>query len=165
MRNLLRFIINNQFVLLFVLLETIAITLVVKNNNYQGAQYNDLSYTINGYIAKKKYDVLQYLSLRDVNNRLATENALLKNELEKSKLNRQPIASDISKTALRDAHFSYVEAKVVFNSVNKQYNYIILNKGLKDSIQPDMAVICPDGIVGVVESVFRELFFCYLFIE
>lgn len=149
MRNLLRFLVNNQFILLFLLLETIAITLVVKNNNYQGAQYNQLSYVINGYLSQKKNSFFQYLSLSDVNGELADENARLKNELERLRMIKEVSFVD----TLRQEHFGYISARVVYNSVNKQYNYIILNKGANSGIKPDMAVICPDGVVGIIQSV------------
>jgi rod shape-determining protein MreC len=39
---------------------------------------------------------------------------------------------------------------VINNSINKQFNFITLNKGSLHGIEPEMAVIAPDGVVGVV---------------
>lgn len=46
--------------------------------------------------------------------------------------------------------YSYVAAKVISNTVNRQFNYLTINKGLADGIRPDMGVVGGNGIVGVV---------------
>lgn len=49
--------------------------------------------------------------------------------------------------------YSYIAAKVISNTVNKQFNYITINKGLVDGIRTDMGVVGGNGIVGVVIGV------------
>jgi len=49
--------------------------------------------------------------------------------------------------------YEFYPARVINNSVNKQSNYITLDKGSLAGIQADMAVVAPDGIVGVVRNV------------
>lgn len=44
-------------------------------------------------------------------------------------------------------------AHVIFNTINKTHNYIILDKGKKDGVVPDMAVLSPNGVAGVVSDV------------
>jgi rod shape-determining protein MreC len=47
--------------------------------------------------------------------------------------------------------YIYRDAKVVFNSVNFENNYLQLNRGAKNGIRDNMAVLNSDGaIVGVV---------------
>ena len=48
--------------------------------------------------------------------------------------------------------YDYTEARVIKNSWSQQNNYIIIGKGRSHGIEPDMAVISPQGIVGVVVS-------------
>jgi len=48
--------------------------------------------------------------------------------------------------------YKYVSAKVVSSTVNKKQNYITINKGKKHGIEPEMGVIGPNGIVGIVVS-------------
>jgi rod shape-determining protein MreC len=152
MRNLLRFIVNNQFVLLFLIFEIFSMFLVIKNNNYQSGQYLNLAQNVNGYFSKKKNDLIQYLSLSEINNQLATENANLKNEIERLARETKTQVNFVKDTVHKQS-YSYITAKVVNNSINKQYNYITLNKGSLDSVKPEMAVISPNGVVGIVESV------------
>jgi len=42
---------------------------------------------------------------------------------------------------------------VVNSSVNRQLNYLTLNKGKKDGILPEMGVLNEQGLVGVVKNV------------
>ncbi|NJK85384.1 MAG: rod shape-determining protein MreC [Bacteroidales bacterium] len=49
--------------------------------------------------------------------------------------------------------YVFIHARVINNSTDKQYNYITLNRGNKDGIEKEMAVVCSDGIVGVVKEV------------
>ena len=46
-----------------------------------------------------------------------------------------------------------MSARVINNSVNRQFNYLTINRGKADGVEPDMGVICPEGLVGVVTSV------------
>jgi rod shape-determining protein MreC len=57
--------------------------------------------------------------------------------------------------AYPDSNLFYrlIPAKVINNSVNKQYNYITLNKGRRHGIIPDMGIVSPEGVVGVVINV------------
>ena len=49
--------------------------------------------------------------------------------------------------------YDMATAHVVFNTINKTHNYIIIDKGKKDGITPDMAVLSPNGVAGVVSDV------------
>jgi rod shape-determining protein MreC len=49
--------------------------------------------------------------------------------------------------------FDYISANVIYNSINKTHNYIIIDKGYDDSIQVDMAVFSPEGVLGIVNDV------------
>lgn len=114
-------------------------------------RYLNFAQRLSASINQKKDNLLTYLSLNELNSQLVEENTKLKNELEqfrKESGGKVPAILDSSAK-----QFSFIEAKVVNNSVNKQYNYITVNKGRLDGIVPDMAVISMNGIVGKVESV------------
>ena len=55
----------------------------------------------------------------------------------------------------KDKHRMYdiTTAHVIFNTINKVNNYIIIDKGKKEGIVPDMAVLSPNGVAGVVSDV------------
>ncbi len=58
-----------------------------------------------------------------------------------------------SELSIGDSLFHFISAKVINNSVNKQYNYITLNKGRKDGIKPDQGIVNSDGVVGIITNV------------
>ena len=49
--------------------------------------------------------------------------------------------------------YSFVMADVVNNSVTYLSNYITVNKGRKDGVEPDMGVVSERGVVGIVSTV------------
>jgi rod shape-determining protein MreC len=53
----------------------------------------------------------------------------------------------------RMQQYEYLQARVVNNSVTSQYNYLTLDKGSVEGVEPDMAVATDRGIVGIVVSV------------
>ena len=46
--------------------------------------------------------------------------------------------------------FKLVAAKVVSNSLDKDENFITIDKGSWDGVRKDMGVACGNGVVGVV---------------
>jgi rod shape-determining protein MreC len=152
MRNLLRLIINNQFFLIFLLFEIIALFMVVRSNNYQQARYINMSQSINGVVSKRVNNLLEYLYLKDVNAQLKEENLQLRNQIEILKRDN-PNYKILFRDTVYKQRYIYIPARVIYNSINRQYNFITIDKGIIDGIKPDMAVVSANGVVGKVESV------------
>jgi len=93
-----------------------------------------------------------YFSLRRENKRLVEENVLYRNQLKRDWTIRDFEEFTIQDSAYKQL-YTYIEASVINNSVNKNHNYIILDKGRENGIEPDMAVISEKGVVGIVKSV------------
>lgn len=150
MKSLLNFLIKYHVFFLFIVLEFFSLTLIIRYNNFQRVNLLNSSNTISGSIYNQYYNIVEYFSLRKINEQLAAENANLRTELFKH------LHSDIEKTIERNYNneiYISVSAKVINNSVNKQYNYLTLNRGSKHGIKPEMGVICSDGVVGVIINV------------
>jgi rod shape-determining protein MreC len=152
MRNLLRLIINNQFFLIFLLFEIISLLMVVRSNNYQQARYINMAQSINGFVSKKFNTLLEYLYLKDINAQLIEENLHLRNQIEKL-IHDNPNYKILFRDTIYKQRYTYIPARVISNSVNKQYNFITIDMGAVDGIKPDMAVVSANGVVGKVESV------------
>ncbi len=88
-----------------------------------------------------------------VNKKLAKENAQLKSLISDLPYIRITPYSIVSKAEITDSLYRFISARVINNSVDKQDNYITLNKGRKHGIKPDQGIINSDGIVGVVTHV------------
>ena len=152
MRLLFLLLWRNNFTLLFVILESFCIFLLVQNNKFQHASV--LNATNNG-VAKVMEGVsyvTDYIHLRDNNLILANENATLRNALKQSQF-----VNDSNVVMIRDTIskqlYSYTTAKVVNNSVSMRNNYLTLNKGSLDGIQPRNGVITSSGVIGTVQQV------------
>jgi rod shape-determining protein MreC len=151
MRNLIVFIWRNNFFVLFLLLEVACVYLLVQNNTYHRASFINSANDLTGSIYKANANVREYLHLRDENVRLASENAYLRNKSLTSYM-KIPMGEFFIKDTIYRQQYVYTYAKVVNNSTHQQNNYLTLNKGYKQGIQRDMAVITTDGIVGVVTN-------------
>lgn len=81
MRTLFLLIRRFKNLLLFLLLEIIAIVLIVQKKSIQGSDILSSSNAVAGYLYKKKSDVTYYFGLRDVNEALVEENSRLRNEI------------------------------------------------------------------------------------
>lgn len=152
MKELLRFVIRYHFALLFILLESIGITFLIRNNTYHKAWSVNFTHTISGNFSKKIAGITDYFSLRKENRQLIEENNKLYN-LVKSSTNISYIDQKKETGSSLRLNYVYIPARVIDNSTNKQFNYIILDKGKQDGIEPDMGVVCNDGIVGVIKEV------------
>jgi rod shape-determining protein MreC len=94
---------------------------------------------------------VNYFGLTEVNRELSEENAFLRSELAEIYL--KPDSAIAQKLVIQESIYNFISAKVINNSVNRQYNYITLNKGRKDGIRPDMGIINSDGVVGLITNV------------
>lgn len=151
MRNLLNFLYRHHAFILFLLLELLCFTLIFRYNSFQRVRFLNSSNMVAGWAYKNYHSAEEFIALKKINDRLATENANLRSRLlsikEDQAVSALPFYPDSSEL------YRLIAAKVINNSVNKQYNYITLDKGSENGIEPDMGIICPEGVVGVVVSV------------
>ena len=152
MKNLFRFIIKFHRTILFLFLELICFLLVVNNNYYQKAVFFNSSNKICGSLYESYNNITSFVSLKQENEKLIAENTRLKNSIKPETKDSITISNltDTSK------HYYYRYAKVVNNSINRQHNSITINKGSKDGIKPEMAVVSAEGVVGITRKVNRH---------
>ncbi len=101
-----------------------------------------------------------YLYLHNVRK----ENQQLRDQIERMKLDEVRLSEDAKMArrvqALLAFKESYVDttiaAQVIGNSGSEQSRIIYIDKGTRDGIKTDMAVITPTGIVGKIVQVFPE---------
>lgn len=152
MGNLIKLLIRYSFFILFLLLEIICFFLIVQNNHYQRSSFLNMFYETSGSIQNKYAAITEYLSLKKINKELAEENALLKISTLESKMKLFGENYLINDTLFKQKYV-YITCKIINNSVNKSSNYITLDKGALNGIEPEMGVIGPNGIVGIVKHV------------
>ena len=135
------------------LLLILSLTLTITSHTYHRSEYINSANRISGSVYTKINDVNEYLSLKEKNKELASENALLKEML----FNRKDTLIT-SKTLFRNDlnNFNVVVGKVVKNSFNARENYITINAGKALGIKTDMGVINDKGVVGIVEKTAKD---------
>ncbi len=125
--------------------------LIVNYNNFQKAKFLNASNSITGNIFESYSSVYNFFHLKAINEQLSKDNATLRKRIQDLLLS--DIKLDSKRISNLGLDYQFIPARVINNSVNKQYNYITLNKGSADGIEQDMGVIGPDGVVGVITNV------------
>jgi len=139
--------------LLFLVLQAGAIVMIVNNSYFQ--QNAILNFIRARQIRwwEKQSSWVAFTNLKETNRQLALENIRLLNEVARL---TDPLTGKSLQTkdsvALRDS-FSYIPARVIKNSVNRQHNFLVIDKGSQDGLEQDMGVISSRGIIGVVSHV------------
>jgi rod shape-determining protein MreC len=93
-----------------------------------------------------------YFSLKSDNEKLAAENAMLRSALKSSYYNSAVQQVKVVDSAYKQ-RYTYIPAMVVNITTNKINNYITINRGAKAGIKVKMAVMGPEGVVGIVKDV------------
>lgn len=158
MRNVFLLIRRFSLLLLFLLLQVLSISLLVKYSKSHQARYMELSYELTGRINKKYATTIGYLTLGENNRLLAEENNRLRNQSGINFTRIDTSAKPVKDTSRLDSttvirKFLWRTAHVINNSVSTQNNMITLERGRNQGIQPEMAVMAAGGIVGLVTDV------------
>ena len=138
MRNLFRFIKDYHFVLLFILMESFSLFLYISNHKFQQSKFLSFTQEYTGTIFGYYSDLSEYLKLKEENNFLQRENAKLYALLSKKKENTNPILNE------------YIPSRIIKNSIFKQNNFILLDKGENDGVKSGMGVMVDNGVIGII---------------
>ncbi len=152
MRYFFNFLLRNYFIIVFLILESFAVYLTVNNHTFHRSIALSVSGEITGRMENSVNNVTEYLRLKEANTRLAEENSRLRSQIPELIIKKFKQVYSKNDTVFKQ-QYQFIPAKVISNSVTRRNNYIMLDKGLVDGIRQDMAVIAPDGIVGIVTKV------------
>lgn len=130
----------------------VCLLLIVNNNNYHKTVFLNSNNAISGGIYDKVTSFSDYIRLTNINDQLSKENTLLHNLLAEN-FKYSADSFFYYEDSIFKQQFVYRSAKVINNSINKQRNYITLNKGRKQGIKPEMGVIANNSVIGIVKSV------------
>ena len=152
MRSLIRFFQKHHILFLFLVLEGISLMMLFQNNYIQRIAFVKATNFVSGNIYEQIGKWRDYLYLREQNRQLIDENTRLRSMLPKAFFTADTSCIFLTDTVKRK-RYAYLPAKVIDNSVNKQYNLIMLDRGKDEGIEEGMAVVGPEGIAGVVYGV------------
>ncbi|HQY10641.1 MAG: rod shape-determining protein MreC [Ferruginibacter sp.] len=162
MRNIFLFIRRYFNLLLFLFLQVFSIYLIVHYSRYHNAIFSSASNQLTGKVNKQFSRVEYYFQLKKTNDSLVKANAKLYNKL-KADFELPDTTAKVFIDSLKvDSiegyrKYRYYPAKVVYNSVAAQNNYLVLSRGLAQQVKIGMGVIDPNsGVVGVITDVSKD---------
>ncbi len=144
MQRIVNFILHYRDAFLYVLLLVFCLVLTIRSHSYHQSKFFNSSKSITGGVLSIKTGINDYFGLSEENERLAEENTRLRFLLFNS--GKTDIATK------EEPLFEVIHARVVKNMYASPRNYITINKGGTDSVEQDMGVITPFGILGIVEN-------------
>ena len=156
MRNLLIFITKYNAFFLFLIFEISSLVIYIQYNSFQKATFINSANKVTGGLYAKSNELYSYLSLNEVNDSLARENARLRNQLKTSFYVDTLAKRTVTDTVYKQ-QYTYIQAKVINNSTNRSNNYLTIDRGAKAGIIKGMGVICSSGLVGKVVFVGEHL--------
>ncbi len=143
MFRLVRFLKRYYTVFLFILLEGLAVNYYINSTGYTRAGLHNAASHITGGIDGFFVSIGDYFRLGRKNAELVDELASAYNELERYKN-----AEKLLPTEHADSKYFYSTARLVRNSVNRQRNYFVIDKGAEDGMEENMAVLTTGGAVA-----------------
>lgn len=149
MYKLFLFLRRISFFLLFVGIEILALRYYADSSSYNQAKMINASNFLTGDIQAGISAVKHFFSLGRDNRRLTEEVAALREQLLLYELRADTLPEytppdDAEKTYL------FASAKVINNSIVRSENLFTLNKGMRDGVKTEMAVLSDGAIVGYV---------------
>ncbi len=148
MHKLFEFIRSVYVVVLFLLLEIIAVSYYARSTHYTQARLLARSTRMLGGVHEAFSGVRHYFTLGRENRRLVARIAELEERLAASESAVAAAGLDSCVLTGEWSKYRMVPATVVGNSVNRTQNLITLDRGLADGVVESMAVLSPDGAMA-----------------
>ena len=149
MQQIFNFIYKNSNRLLFLLLLGISFFLTIQSHSYHRSKVINSANFLSGGVYERINNVSEYLNLRTQNDALAQENAKLRSLL----FDLKDTASIPKLDSIKGLHpDDIIVSKEIHNSFNSDENYLTLNSGSLQGVEPDMGVINSLGIVGIIDN-------------
>lgn len=149
MRHLLLFLYQHANWFVFLLLQGLCLLLIASYSSYHGSALRNTGMEIAGYGLAVYQKATQYLRLGEENQRLAAENARLRQQVM-----LKASGTDSVQVSTSGQHeYAYSVARVIQATSTANNNYLMIDKGAADGIEPRMGIIGPDGVVGIVRNV------------
>lgn len=152
MDKLLGFLWRYNYFLFFSFLFSFSIYLLILHNQYQHTRFFTRYYELSGRYNSLKTNFFNYLHLQDINQSLLQENTYLRENNISALLKREKGSIFIQDTVYAQK-YTYIPAMVTKSTTNLENNYLIIDQGSNQGIEPEMGVITSEGIVGTVRHV------------
>jgi rod shape-determining protein MreC len=156
MRNIFFFIRRFSTLLLFLFLQGVAVWLLFKYNRFHRTVGMGMASEITGVVNTQVDRLDDYFHQGEENKRVHRMNDSLMNLLQANFMVTDSTRHVVNDTLLIDStrtirRYYWLDAKVVYNTINFDKNYLQLNRGARYGVRENMAVLNSDGsVVGQV---------------
>lgn len=146
---LLRLFSKNGLFVFFIFLQLTALVLIFSRNSMQQSWIAGQTAAFNSWVSGYIDEGASYLKLKQINEQLVTQNKVLMQQVYGKKA-VNPQFRKVYDTIGGGQIFTFVDGEIVFNSINRKDNYFTINRGRRDGVLPQMGVMAPTGIAGIV---------------
>jgi rod shape-determining protein MreC len=158
MRNIYLFLLRNSVLILFLVLQAIALLALFNFNRFHESVLNMFANEFAGSVYRQIDRAEAYFNLQKENDKLRDQNARLLSMLPSGQLLPDTTLLDgIDSTAFMSVdklrQYQFLSARVISNSVFLQQNYLMLHRGSSQGVEPNLAVVGAEGIIGTVVNV------------
>ncbi len=129
--------------MLFIFLELMSIILIINSHNYAQTKVHSLKTEISGKINRRLSFIEERINLLKHNKELEEQNTRLLNTIH------NPLKNEAINLP---GQYEFIPGFVISNQYSFSHNNILINRGRKDGVEPEMGVIGTNGIVGIVQK-------------
>ena len=158
MNNLIEFFKKAFHIIVLAVLLILSIVMLGKSLSFNGYRLARATQSIVGPIQKSGAGMIHRFRLGPENEALVKQNIELMRErenmfIEKVDTTLTAMSRPDSVNRQQVRLYDYTYAHVIFRTTDRAFNYMIVDKGEKDGVTRDMAVLSPEGVAGVVTDV------------
>ena len=159
MRNILLFIRRFFTVIVFLVLQALALWFLFNYNRFHRAKGLGVANEITGWFSSRYNTAEDFFRMKEENRRLLKMNDSLINLLPSNFLRQDTSVQVTTDTIPYDAlgnvrRYAWRPAQVMYNTVNFEKNYVQINRGSNQGVKDNMGVFSSDGgLVGQVVNV------------
>jgi len=105
---------------------------------------------VNSWVSGYIDEGADYLKLKQINDELVAQNRQLMIQLYGEDPGSEPRFVRVDDRLKGKQIYNFVDADVLYNSINRNDNYFTINRGARHGVRPEMGVTAPEGIAGIV---------------
>ena len=147
---LLRLFSKNGLFVFFLFLQLTALALIFSRNSMQQSWISGQTAAFNSWVSGYIDEGTSYLKLKQINEQLVAQNKVLMEQVYGKNPSWIPNFRKVHDTIGGGQIYTFVDGEIVFNSINRKDNYFTINRGRRDGVLPQMGVMAPKGIAGIV---------------
>ncbi len=158
MRNVFLFIRRYFNLLLFLVMQIVALSFLFRYNKFHEAVFMNAAGEVTGRFNDKYNMIEYYFQLKKTNDELVKENERLHQLVKQNYEGPDSVSKLVVDTVFSDSvrkfqKYIYLMAKVVNSTTTSQTNYLTIHRGSIQGVRPNMGVVSSQGTAGTVVSV------------